>query len=355
MLNSVIVLIVQYTNPNGIGLYLIGGVISGLAGGLSVFNLSCYSYVADISSHGDRTSKIGWLESMTYFGATISSLVGGVWIMNEGIGSVYLGIIGCLVSVIFYVILFLPPSVSHQSDLPTINQGEDHHPFYSVVTVAIVRKLCRFMKLVFSSWRIVILLFSFFILEINFLGITDLVVLYSITRLCWSSDVIGYFLASKNLFNGLGALIILPVLSFLKFNDVTILVLGLTSGSIALIIMGVADHSWVMALAVVIGCMRGSAVPIIRSMLSKLSPPNQQGVMFSGLSIIEAFCMLAASSLYNALYPVTYPVYPGLCFFMMSLCVALLIPLICLLYTKHPTNIEHEHDDDDESKNLLAS
>ena len=37
--------------------------------------------------------------------------------------------------------------------------------------------------------------------------------------------------------------------------------------------------------------------------------------MFSGLSVIEALCILVASSIYNALYPVTYKVYPGFCFF----------------------------------------
>ena len=50
--------------------------------------------------------------------------------------------------------------------------------------------------------------------------------------------------------------------------------------------------------------------------------------MFSGLSVIEALCILVASSIYNALYPVTYKVYPGFCFFIMALCLGFLLPFI---------------------------
>ena len=50
------------------------------------------------------------------------------------------------------------------------------------------------------------------------------------------------------------------------------------------------------------------------------------GVMFSGLSVIEAACTIVSSSLYNSLFPLTYSLYPGLCFFMMGVCSILVIP-----------------------------
>jgi len=53
------------------------------------------------------------------------------------------------------------------------------------------------------------------------------------------------------------------------------------------------------------------------------------GVLFSGISIVEATCTLLGSLIYNALYPATIRIHPGMCFFVMA--VALLIPFILIL------------------------
>ena len=80
--------------------YLIRAGLSGLTGGFSVFNLSAYFYAADISNHGNRTQRMGWLEATTYASSFLSQLIGGV--------SPYFGVVACHVTVVFYVLLFLP-------------------------------------------------------------------------------------------------------------------------------------------------------------------------------------------------------------------------------------------------------
>ena len=141
-------------------LYLLGAAISGITGGFFAFNLSVYSYVADNSSHGNRTRRMGWLEGMTFFGATLSSLVSGIWIRYQGFGIPFFGVLACQVSVIFYVILFLPP--------PRVNgkpiDGSCHISLSNLktATVIVATKLWLFLKLVFQSWRIMILIMSFF-------------------------------------------------------------------------------------------------------------------------------------------------------------------------------------------------
>ena len=47
------------------------------------------------------------------------------------------------------------------------------------------------------------------------------------------------------------------------------------------------------------------------------------GMLFSGIGVVEATCTLVASVLYNSIYPVTREVYPGLCFFIMAVGLAL--------------------------------
>lgn len=67
--------------------------------------------------------------------------------------------------------------------------------------------------------------------------------------------------------------------------------------------------------------------PPLVSLISLSLPLPLSGVLFSGVSVVEAICTLLASVIYNSLYPVTRSVFPGLVFYLMA--GALLIPL-CL-------------------------
>ena len=252
LLNALSVIIISYLAPNHIYLYLIGSFASGMSGGYSVFNFAVYSYTADISVTSRRTSKIGILESMTYFGASLSGLVSGIWIKDEGYVSPYWGILACYVAVLLYTFVFLPTPIRPLDATTTLHSIGPSPQNISELrkSINILKRATLFLRVVFSSWRLLLLYFMFFIVEINFLGISDIVILYSLNRpLCWSSNWIGYFLAAKVFFNGVAALFLLPVLTtFLNAADTTIIFFGLVSGIGALITMGTATHTWIMML-----------------------------------------------------------------------------------------------------------
>ena len=53
------------------------------------------------------------------------------------------------------------------------------------------------------------------------------------------------------------------------------------------------------------------------------------GILFSGISVVESTCMLLASVIYNAIYPVTRQINPGFCFYLMAGC--LIIPFALIM------------------------
>ena len=219
--------------------FLFGAAASGLFGGFTVINLAVYSYMADISSLEDRTSRFGILESMTFFGGSLSGVVGGVWIKNSHYTQPFYAV-GSLYTIVFIIIIIpklIPESVAIH-DAITFN-----------VPKLVYQNVKSFIRLfVYSkhSTILLLLLFIFLVVEINFIGLSDVIVLYSLGRpLCWSSDLIGYFLSVKVASNGLAALFVLPVLSRM-LTDSIIIVIGLFSGGAALIIMGFSHHTWIM-------------------------------------------------------------------------------------------------------------
>lgn len=258
ILNAIVVLTVSYYFPHKIYLYLIGSLVSGLTGGFSSFNFAVYSYVVDTSVIKYRTIKIGILEAMMYLGAALSSFTSGIWIKNEGYASPFWGVLACHIFVLIYTIIFLPfvsvhPQIKDRpSNVTAISVNSPvHSPDVSksaLTLYGVLPKVQQFLSLIVSSWRVSLLFLIFFLIEVNFLGITDIVILYTINRLCWPSDYIGFFLGSKVLCNAMAAILILPLLTLCQVTDSVIVLIGLISGIGSLVTMGTANTTWMMLL-----------------------------------------------------------------------------------------------------------
>lgn len=259
-INTGVVLEVAYLRDR-LPLYmcLIGSFSSGLYGGYSVLNFAAYAYAADVTANSGRTRQIGLLESMTYLGATLSLLVGGVWMSKDSSYiSIFWCVLACQVAVMGYTVLALPESMyfsgqrsEDRRPLSTYNRkfSQTHKfsracgRFFSGMRYNIY----GFFKLLFTNWRLSLLFVVFSVVEINFLGITDVVFLYTMGEpLCWSTKIIGYFLALKVFCNGIASLFVLPLMVALHFSDTLIVLIGLASGGVGLVMMGVATKTWIM-------------------------------------------------------------------------------------------------------------
>jgi len=133
-----------------------------------VINLAAYSYGSDISNLASRTWQIGILESMTFMGSTLSLIVGGVWIKAEGFVPPFWCVVACQIAIIIYTITFLPESLRSRGDGPS----------FRTLPAKCLNNLVGFGKLLLGSWKMILLLITFFVVEINFLGITDTVILF---------------------------------------------------------------------------------------------------------------------------------------------------------------------------------
>ena len=250
--NAVLILVLLYSGTTILPLFLIGSMAAGLLGSGTVLNFAVYSYIADTSSSSTRTIKVGVLESMTYFGATLSSAVGGLWVQKQGFVPPFWAILACYLAVMAYIILALPstnPTTTFSRREGYVMVESDRSFFASCTAVlsAVLENILSFVKLTLSSLEAVIMVITFFIVEINFMAIGDTVVVYSMGKpLCWAPRLIGYFLASKVLMNGIASILVLPVVSWCGLPDTAIIICGLLSGVASLVTMGSAHVAWVM-------------------------------------------------------------------------------------------------------------
>ena len=236
IVNTIVMISVVYSNTSHVHYFLIGGFAGGLLGNFSIFNLAAYSYAADISTHSKRTLHISILESMTYLGATLSGLIGSFWLGSGGFGPPLAFIVGLDLLALAYVIIALPGTLirSHELHCSSLVSGA-------------ATNVVEIVKVALNSWRMIFLLLIFFVVELNFLGITDTVILYTLGEpLCWSYSLVGYFLAASVFLNGVVSLFVLPFLTWIKFQDTSIVLFGLIAGAGSLLIMSFASKNWLM-------------------------------------------------------------------------------------------------------------
>ena len=262
ILNTGIILEVVYLKDElPFYLFVIGGFTAGLYGSYPVLNFAVYSYLSDLTTHTTRTRHVGILESMTYLGATVSLLVGGLWV--EGSRSfipVFWCVLACQLLVIAYTLLGLPESMqfSRQSTgkggtMSVYQRKYSRSHRLSTTCARFVKaiggNLSGFLKLVATDWRVSLLILVYFVVEINFMGITDVVFLFALRDpLCWTMKLTGYFLAFKVFLNGLASLLVVPFLASCGVGDGVIILAGLLSGAVSLIVMGLATKTWIMFL-----------------------------------------------------------------------------------------------------------
>ena len=283
-INMIIILVTYYAAlPQYI--FLFGALISGFMGGFTVVNLAVYSYMADICSIQDRTCRFGILESMTYIGGSLGGLIGGLWLKGGSYVQPFYAVAALHIAVFFACIFpcLIPESVKAKK-AATFN-----------LVIILQQNVKSFFEIFVRGEHFKVLLpllFIFMFVEINFLGLSDVVVLFSLGKpLCWSPENIGYFLSLKVAFNGFASLFLLPILSK-KLKDTVIVIIGLLSGAVALVVLGFSYYSWIILtgkvlnalnlnyflyVVPILGALRGCVVPVLRAMMSKYCPSDKEG------------------------------------------------------------------------------
>ena len=237
-----ILLVIYFSDFLPLTFILLGSLVSGILGNYSIVNFAVYSYASDVSAETGRTRHIGVLESMTYLGGTLSLVLGGVWITkSHSFTSPFWCVIACEAVILLYVILALPESWKRRC------VSTSGHSRLQTLFKSILKNLVGYFTLLFTSWRLALLMLTYFVVEINFLGISDVVIFYALGEpLCWGPTFVGFFLALKVFLNGMASLLLLPLLSTIGIPDTIIILMGLGSGAAALVIMGLSTHTWMM-------------------------------------------------------------------------------------------------------------
>lgn len=207
-----------------------------------------------------------------------------------------------------------------------------------------VRELCKTLTKNREHWgrgQIWILFISTAFLLLSYLNTTFILwsyveKLYSWPPKFYSNITSGVAIATLILMG-----LVLPIfVNILKFSDMCLSLLGVGSLMAQCILRGSWQHEPGLYLSFIAGTLAPLSFIGIRSRLSKIIEPDEQGKLFALMATVEALTPGIASIFYSVIFSATIDVYPGLVFQIAAF--ILLIPLFSIIFID--TYCIHDYD-----------
>ncbi|KAK1786431.1 hypothetical protein P4O66_018117, partial [Electrophorus voltai] len=293
--------------------FLVGRICSGLTGDFNAILAGCFAYVADTSDTGSRTFRVAVLEACIGLAGMLASIIGGEWQRTQGYINPFWLVLATNLAAALYAYLFVPESMTPQPEAKLFS-CQHHRAVYTLFTSGGQ-----------GTQRTALWLYTlcFFLVVTVHFGSRDLYVLYELSSpLCWTSQLIGYGSAAQHL-SYLSSLLGLRVLQRC-LEDSWVAMVALVSNIASLVMFSLANTTALVFAGYGLGFLLMASTPVLRSKLSKLVDPSEQGALFASVACVEGLCSLVASGVFNSLYPATLHVMKGFPFLFGA--ILLLIP-----------------------------
>ncbi|XP_066515065.1 proton-coupled folate transporter [Hoplias malabaricus] len=280
--------------------FLLGRICSGLSGDFNAILAGCFAYIADTSDRHSRTFRVAILEASLGLAGMFASIIGGEWRRVQGYISPFWLVLVINLTTALYAYLFVPESVTPDPEAKLFSTRH-HRAVYDLYK---------------SGWqggqkaRLWLYTLCFFLVVTVHFGSRELYVLYELSApLCWDSELIGFGSAALHL-SYLSSLLGLKTMQQCM-EDSWVAIIGLSSNMIGLVVFSVANTTALMFTGYGLSLFLMTSTPVLRSKLSKLVDPSEQGALFASVACVEGLCSLVASGVYNSLYPATLTIMKG--------------------------------------------
>ncbi|KAJ8377580.1 hypothetical protein AAFF_G00255980 [Aldrovandia affinis] len=275
---------------------LAGRLLSGLSGDFNALLAGCFAHVADTTGRGARTFRVAVLEACLGAAGMLASVIGGAWRRAQGYINPFWLVLACNLCAALYAFLLVPESVTPDPRGARLLSC-DHHR-------AVLRLYGR------GGARLWLYALCFFLVVTVHMGSRELYVLLEISPpLCWGPEMVGYGSAALHLAylsSLLGLRLLRPHL-----DDSWVALLGLASNVAALLVISAAGTTALMFTGYGLNFLSMASTPVLRSKLSQLADPSEQGALFASIACVEGLCSLVAVGVFNSLYPATLHILQG--------------------------------------------
>lgn len=182
-----------------------------------------------------------------------------------------------------------------------------------------------------SRWKYIVCLSVFICILLPKLGSFSVELYYVMdTPFCFNPMKIGIFQTVNKLVSEFLILFGIKIMQY-KLDDAAIALVGTVTSSISFVMIGSASSIGILFAGSAVGVLGMCAIPMIRAILSKMTPAHKQGTMYAGIAIVETICGCVGAVTGSSIYAATVDVYRGIVFYVFAVFLLLASVLLILL------------------------
>lgn len=325
---------------------LVESVFPALTGGWFTMFMAVFSYVADVTDKDSRTLRIGIVNVFCSLGIPIGMALSGVLYKRIGFYGVF------SMSAVMYLFSFWYGYVMIKEEprpsTPTKEELETRRRAWPVRLLAFLRDFFD-MKHIQETFRVafkegenmrrkrVILLMIVVMVVIGPMH-GEMTVMYLFTRLRfnWNEVDFSIFSTYGMVTNLIGTVISVGLFShILGVDDAIIGIMSCMSKILSGFLYAFATTTWMIYLAPLVDMVNGTSFIAMRSIASKLVPPDELGKVNSLVGVCEALMPLVYGPMYSSVYQATMTTVPGAFFLLGGALTAPAVVIFGWMYTVH--------------------
>ncbi|XP_052766914.1 solute carrier family 46 member 3-like [Mya arenaria] len=311
--------------------------LDGLTGSTHTSSSAAMAYLADLTSSGHhRTIALTINDGFHMLCVTLSLLVGGVFVRQFGflVPMIVCAGMACLAFIL--TLCFLPESHGRQ------NRSEVHSVCKALSRITDIYTGSSFNQ---NKAPYIVLIICYFFQELVGTHRTSIEILYQLGQpFCWGADKIGVFSAARHATQGLaGIVFIVPLKRCMSESYIAAFSAFFNTGSF--ILEALAKSDIILFLVPVLATFGFLAVPMFKSLLSRMTPADKQGSLFASIVAVQCLCGVVASFLFSQIYRATVTVFHGFVFLILAGLAALVLVLVVVYRITQSQDVEDEGDE----------
>lgn len=314
--------------------YALAHIPNALVGASATKSTIIFSYIADISTTSEKSSRLLGAEITITIGTFLGTLAIGYLSKSTSAETVFLISFICVLVSCLWCIFFVDESLKVRTEERSITKFDQIRKLFSLEPVKEMKNTL-FRKREWSERKI---LWSLILIQTLVLFVTDgersIFYLFTMTKFKWTLKDFSMFNSTITLLVVAGNLSGIFIFKrFLKFSDSSILLLAVVFRVIDSSFKTFATSTSQMYIISSLCLLKALLAAMNRSNLSSFIPQNEIGKVFTILSFSETFGGFVAPAIYTSVYLRTLNYYPG-AFYIMSTCFEVTIFFFTLFATK---------------------
>ncbi|XP_023327444.1 solute carrier family 46 member 3 isoform X2 [Eurytemora carolleeae] len=313
-------------------MFLLFTSVSSLFGGYVCLLVGVFSYLSDVTTIRERTSRLAALDFCFFGGVPAGTFASGYVFKYFGYYGIFGSVAVCQVISALYVTFFIEETRIYQDNDIT---GIGERTPLAIINFHHVRDVFQttFRKRQYKFRRVIIILITCMLFNVTVFSDGNIFYLYTRKLFQWTEQEFTKFQTLVICFSAVASLIVMPLLSYiLKVHDAMIGILATMSKISSLVVIAFATSGTVLFFGACLGCISSLSGIVIRSMLSKCVQPSELGKIYSLLASFEAAVPLFASPLFTAVYNSTIDTFPGATFLVLASIFIVSLMLFCYVF-----------------------